>query len=219
MTNTVCVKSVGLHALIVLRWSKSYLLLLQKCRLEHSAAYENYVFATEPRKTFYLISNGLSTAIKLAIYCLKMVITAGHPCSTLQPQLTPVKQPIPKTTIGEIKAALCKPQKPLFLLSTKPMATASRARDCSRISSRKGWVFSKLILVLWSWWDEHDYVAGRTMGLSWKELKWTAAEMTTCITTDLKLIIFKFRTICETLYTINQAFFLVIWSVKWSMAE
>lgn len=138
----------------------------------------NDVFATEPWKTCYLICNGLSTTIKLAIYCLEMVITAGHPCSTLHPQLTLINQPIPKTTIGEIKAVLCKPQKPLFLLSTKPMATASRVRDCSRISSRKGRVFSKLTLVLWFWWDEPDHVAKEhhgtvmkrpEMNSSWKD--------------------------------------------------
>lgn len=117
---------------------KYLLLLLHKDRSDHSRGYMDDVFAAEPQKPCYLIRNGLSTIIKLAIYCLEMVITAGHPCSTLQPQLTLINRPIPKTTKGEIKAALCKPQKPLFLLSTKPMASASRVRDCSRISSRKG---------------------------------------------------------------------------------
>lgn len=117
------------------------------------------MFAVEPWEAPYLICNGLSTIVKLAIYCLEMVIAAGHPRSTLQPQLTLINQPIPKTTIGKIKAELCKPQKPLFLLSTKPMVTTSRVRDWSRISTRKGWVFSKLILVLTSLCDEPEYVA------------------------------------------------------------
>lgn len=85
----------------------------------------------------YLLCKGLSTIIKLAICCLEMVINARHPCSTLQPQLTLINHPTPKTTIGEIKTVQCKPQQLLFLLSTKPMATASRVRDCSRLLSRK----------------------------------------------------------------------------------
>lgn len=105
-----------------------------------SAAHLNDLLAAQPWKARYLICNGLSAVIKLAIYCLEMVICAGHPRSTLQPQLALINQPIPKTTMGEIKAELCKPQKPLFLLSTTP----SPVSDCSGLPSRKWWVFFRL---------------------------------------------------------------------------
>lgn len=114
------------------------------------------LFAAEPQKTRYLIVSSVKASVPSSHvqYCLEMVITTGHPCSQLQTQLTIINQPIPRTTIGEIKTMLYKLQQLVFLLSTKPVTTASWVRDCSRISSRKGWVFSWLILVLWEKLDE-----------------------------------------------------------------